>query len=46
MSSVTVRCTKCGILGFFNNDAPHKVVNKLVFKHKPTGHRIKVKRLD
>lgn len=46
MSEVTVRCTKCGILGYWNLDVPHEVVNKVVFKHKQTRHRIKVKRYE
>ena len=44
--SITIRCTKCGILGFYNSDEPHVKVNKIVMKHKITGHRVKVKRID
>lgn len=47
MIMITIKCNKCGPLGMYSYDAPHKIVSGIVDKHKlekGRNHRIYVKR--
>ena len=45
--SVSIKCTKCGDLAFYNYDRSYKHVSEIVDSHKLAkgkNHRVRVKR--